>query len=98
LGMGGGGVEGGVVDLYVLRWPRHGFLASTTERHAGGRDMAPMGHQRSSCACCCSKDLSGNGCACVSVRRSQTRETEAGERRGSAAAGGQHGQVGRIEG
>ena len=36
----------------LLRWPQHGFLGSTTERHAGGRNMEPMGHQRSCCACC----------------------------------------------
>jgi hypothetical protein len=32
--------------------PPHGFLGSTTERHAGGRNMEPMGHRRSWYACC----------------------------------------------
>ena len=31
---------------------RHGFLASTTERHAGGRDMALVAHRRSCSGCC----------------------------------------------
>jgi hypothetical protein len=36
----------------LLRSARHGFLASTTERHAVGRNMAPMGRRRSCCGCC----------------------------------------------
>jgi hypothetical protein len=31
--------------LILPRSPRHGFLASTTERHAGGRNMGRMGHR-----------------------------------------------------
>ena len=30
----------------------NGFLASVTERHAVGRNMAPMGRRRSCCGCC----------------------------------------------
>jgi hypothetical protein len=36
--------------LISPRSPLHGFLASTTERHAGGRNMGRMGRRRSSCA------------------------------------------------
>jgi hypothetical protein len=38
--------------LVSPRSPRHGFLASATERHADGRGMASMRHQRPFCACC----------------------------------------------
>jgi hypothetical protein len=36
--------------LISPRSPRHGFSASTTERHAVGRNMGRMGRRRSSCA------------------------------------------------
>ena len=38
--------------LALPRPPWHGFLASVTERHAVGRNMAPMGRRRSCCGCC----------------------------------------------